>query len=760
MKRTRRHAAVVLSAQAGAADHGSMELHAAIEFTRDGTMRTPRFSILAYTGVPMSNVIKGQRIPIVVDLQGLEIPRASIPVLKDHNPSLIVGHTDAIQNDQRSLRVTGVASGAGQVSQEVIQSAKDGFPWQASITATVLVQEEIRRGQSVSVNGRDYVGPILVARRARLKEVSFVALGADENTSAAIAAANKEIAMNFEQWLQAKGMNINDINSATETYLRAQFKADQDLQASAGGEAGGEGEGDDAAGGTATATKPKAKAKAKPAAKKPRTPATVRASAGQASGTSNGVGGGADEDLDTELAAAAGNTDDGDPEDAPITREELQASQQAERNRIAQINRRCEDPVIRAQAIEQGWTPARAELVALRTGRPAIHTGQNRTENTGQVLEAALCRSVGLGDEFVEEQYSEQVVEASDRSDLRGIGIQGVFYAVLAAANKSVRPGNFTNDTIVAAFRADQELRASGFSTVALSDILGNVANKAMLKSFLAVESVARQFCRTRSTKDFKQTTSLRMDANGSFTKVGPDGELKTIGLKQSKYNNQVETYGAIVALNRQQIINDDLGAFMELPQHLGRLSATVLEETVFALLLANTGTFFGTGNANYQEGAGTVLSATSLTAAKKIFRQMKDSNGKLAMVTPKVLLVPSALEDTADRLYTSEFFQETTTANAPSPSRNPHKGKFRPVVAPHLDNTSMSGYSSLAWYLLADPADRAIMEIAYLNGRDTPIIESGETSFQTLGIQWRGYSDFGVAFAETQAGVKSKGEN
>jgi len=52
-----------------------------------------------------------------------------------------------------------------------------------------------------------------------------------------------------------------------------------------------------------------------------------------------------------------------------------------------------------------------------------------------------------------------------------------------------------------------------------------------------------------------------------------------------------------------------------------------------------------------------------------------------------------------------------------------------------------------------------AALEIAYLRGRRVPVIESGETDFNTLGMQWRGYFDFGVAMQDHRAAVKSKGE-
>ena len=62
----------------------------------------------------------------------------------------------------------------------------------------------------------------------------------------------------------------------------------------------------------------------------------------------------------------------------------------------------------------------------------------------------------------------------------------------------------------------------------------------------------------------------------------------------------------------------------------------------------------------------------------------------------------------------------------------------------------------ALAEYVGVEP--RAVIEIGFLNGRDMPVIDSADADFNTLGIQFRGYHDFGVAKQEYRAGVRSKG--
>ena len=69
-----------------------------------------RFSITAYTGGKMS--LPNIPYPVVVDMSGLRVSAKSRPILRDHNPSQIVGHTDNVTVNGGVLKVDGSVSGA------------------------------------------------------------------------------------------------------------------------------------------------------------------------------------------------------------------------------------------------------------------------------------------------------------------------------------------------------------------------------------------------------------------------------------------------------------------------------------------------------------------------------------------------------------------------------------------------------------------------------------------------------------------------
>ncbi|MHC4879910.1 MAG: hypothetical protein ACYTGL_25950, partial [Planctomycetota bacterium] len=190
-----------------------------------------RFTMLAYTGGKL--VLANFAFPVVVDLSGLRIPAKSRPILRDHSQQQIVGHTDTIEINGSSIRLTGVLSAANEHAREVADSADNGFPWQASIGAVAGRVVFVASGETVEVNGRKFAGPLYVARQAVLREVSFVALGADDQTSARLAATDAEdtqievMLMEFEQWLQAMGFDAGSLSEEQTTGLQSLYAASQ-----------------------------------------------------------------------------------------------------------------------------------------------------------------------------------------------------------------------------------------------------------------------------------------------------------------------------------------------------------------------------------------------------------------------------------------------------------------------------------------------------------------------------------------------------
>ncbi|HMO16231.1 MAG TPA: hypothetical protein PKA83_19085, partial [Pirellulaceae bacterium] len=287
--------------------------------------------------------------------------------------------------------------------------------------------------------------------------------------------------------------------------------------------------------------------------------------------------------------------------------------------------------------------------------------------------------------------------------------------------------------------------------------ILSNVANKFLLEGFFSVERTWRNVTAVRNVSDFKTVTSYRLIGKDQYEQVAPGGELKHGTLGEEKYENKADTYGLMLSIDRRDIINDDLDAITTIPRKLGRGSGLKINDVFWSTFLANTN-FFKVANKNFISGATTALSIDGLTEGEVTFMEQVDSDGKPIGVMPLVLLVPPALSALGSQLYKSMELRDTTASNK-YPVANPHQNKFRVEVSRYLSNSQYTGNSSKAWYLLADPSDLPVIEVAFLNGQESPTIETAEADFNKLGVQMRGYHDFGVALQDPRGGVKAKGE-
>ncbi|MHB9070463.1 MAG: phage major capsid protein [Sedimentisphaerales bacterium] len=650
-----------------------LQINAIAKIQAASEEKKPRtFSMTAYTGVPMR--INGWYYPVIVALDGINIESQKRPAFINHitfSNEFLLGQTNKITKTKDDLTAYGIVTGQSPEVMGVLAHADNGFEWQASIGATPDEMEFIKEGSKVKVNGQEFTGPLNVAWKSTLKEISVVALGGDNNTSTKIAANDCYELKLLGVQIMAKEANTEDVRT--------------DIEASG------------------QPKKPETKIDAP-------TP-----------------------DMSAVNAAYAANLE-----------------------RIAAINGVCGTghADIAAKAIRENWAPEKAELEVLRASTPKVSgiVMQNK-EATPSVLEAATMLAGGIPADECAKRYGDKSVEAAQKQFRYGIGLQQL---LMEAA--------WSNGSHIRSFREDPRgVLQAAFSTSSLAGILSNVANKFLLAGFTGVEQTWRKISRIRPCSDFKTITSYRLNGSFNYDEVGAGGELKHAELGEESYTNQAKTYGKIVGITRQDIINDDLGALTAVPQKLGRGAGLKFNNVFWSAFQATSpaAAFFHTANhANYVVGAATPLGLDSLTAIVTYFKQMKDAKGIYTGLEPAILLVPVDIEGVANSIYQSQLLIAvgTTGTAAKYPNQNIHVGKYEVAPSRYLSDSSITGYSTTAWYLLANPMDAAAMEVLFLNGREQPTVEQADADFDTLGIQMRGYHDFGCALAEWQSGVKVKG--
>ncbi|HQL08118.1 MAG TPA: hypothetical protein PLE35_00855, partial [Lentisphaeria bacterium] len=150
------------------------------------TRHDARITGVAYSGGTFGQTWSGE--PVVVDLTGMKIA-AQVPLMYNHyyEPQYRLGQLE-VSNDGQQLTFSGEIDADKPLGAGIIAEGRK-WEWQASIGADIVGKtEEIEAGDTAEVNGRTIIGPAIIARKSTLREVSVVAIGADQDTHIRIAA--------------------------------------------------------------------------------------------------------------------------------------------------------------------------------------------------------------------------------------------------------------------------------------------------------------------------------------------------------------------------------------------------------------------------------------------------------------------------------------------------------------------------------------------------------------------------------------------
>jgi phage major head subunit gpT-like protein len=385
---------------------------------------------------------------------------------------------------------------------------------------------------------------------------------------------------------------------------------------------------------------------------------------------------------------------------------------------------------------------------------PQIKTSQQFLNEKFTTLEAAVCVTAGL--DRVEQYFDDKTLEAAHKQYMHGVGFRDVLHICAQENGYSSYATQDIGPLYDYAFGV-KGIKAAGFSSISLPGILSNIANKFLNEGFMNVDSSWRDISSRRAVPDFKQSSSYSLTGDLTYELVGPAGELKSGSLGELAYTNQILSYGRLLTISRRDLVNDDLGALTQAAMRLGRGAGLALAKVFWTAYLANVSTMFASGNANVLTGGGSALSITSLGSAQSLFRKQTGPDGEPLAVVPKILLTPPELEIAADALVHQTSIN-TGGASTEAQVSSTATAKYRPVTSSYLSNSNYTGYSTTAWYLLADPKDMPTVEVAFLNGRDSPTIERAQADSSVLGINMRAYHDFGIGMLEPRGGVRAAG--
>lgn len=283
-------------------------------------------------------------------------------------------------------------------------------------------------------------------------------------------------------------------------------------------------------------------------------------------------------------------------------------------------------------------------------------------------------------------------------------------------------------------------------------------ANRTTLLAAYATQSDTwRKFCATGSVSDFREYKRLRPGSLSNLDDVQENGEFKNKKLTDGSYEKvSIGTKGNIINVSRKMIINDDLGAFLGLAKQLGRAAARSIEADVYKLLAMNSGNgpTMADGNPLFHSSHNNIATAAyptvdSLTAVRLLMASWKDKdNNDFLDIRPHTILSPMALENVFNLLNGAQFDPNSTKFELP----NVVRGMFNQVIGtPRLTGNP--------WYAFADPNEVPAIEVNFLNGQQTPYMET-EQGFTVDGMSWKIRHDYGVSAVDYHGVVINKGAN
>lgn len=427
------------------------------------------------------------------------------------------------------------------------------------------------------------------------------------------------------------------------------------------------------------------------------------------------------------------------PVETGITQADLQKAMEQERKRTSEITAMFRDfdvegadeAIVLGKSVEEAREMVMDQLRARNKG-VSVTMGEAESDKFRAAAQDAVLMAAGI-----------PVADAAPGAqELRG-------YSMVEMARESLRreSGSTVN------FGDNMELaRAAINSTSTFPAIMSNLANKSVMVGFNEAETTYQIWAGKGSNRDFKEAARVALSEAGTLELVPEGGQFKQDSFGEASARTKVATYGKLFSLTRQAIINDDLGLFSKIATKYGSAAKRLVNKMVYAQLtgkvkMQDNVALFDAKHGNVA-GTGEALSVKAIAKAITAMRRQKGIQGEATLnITPKYLVVPPELEMTAYQIVNSTAAVDGVNSGV----ANPYKGRFIVVADAELTDPD-------AWYLVADATQHDTIEVTYLNGVETPRLETRQ-GFDVDGIEYKVAFDCGVSALDFRGVFKNAGK-
>lgn len=307
-------------------------------------------------------------------------------------------------------------------------------------------------------------------------------------------------------------------------------------------------------------------------------------------------------------------------------------------------------------------------------------------------------------------------------------------------------------------------------STGSFANLMLDAANKTLLAGYEEAPYTWSMWARqAQSVDDFKPINRIRLSEMSNPEAVPEGMDYPETRMSDAKESYKIEKYGNIFSVTWETVVNDDLDALSRIPASQGAACRRKQNAAVYGVLTANatmadTGALFNTtaqttaGGHDNQDGSGAAPSVAELNAGYLRMMTKKGINSSVTLnIMPEFLIVPAALAATAMEVLGSIARPEVGGSAAGNANTHNIYGpngqrQLRLIVEPVLDASSAT-----AWYLAASNSQVDTVELAFLSGEESPVLES-EWGFDNDVYRYKVRQTFGVAAIDFRGLDKNPG--
>lgn len=397
------------------------------------------------------------------------------------------------------------------------------------------------------------------------------------------------------------------------------------------------------------------------------------------------------------------------------------------------LDRHAAAPLTRdALLAEIGRRFAGLDAPAQTANRVPANAGRNVT--LARAMEDAVFHRMSPGSELPE-----------DARQFRGMSLLRLAEEVIGSSGVSVR-GMSAHEIAERALHTTSDFPA----------LMGSAMNRRLRAAYEENQPSYRMWARRApNAPDFRSIDVIQASAMPDLLKVNEAGEFKYGTASDGKVSYSVVTYGRIIGISRQTIINDDLRALERMTTGFAGSAARLENRTAYAILTANAAMSYDNtalfhANHGNLAGSGAAISATTLGAGRTAMRLQEGLQGEELNLAPRYLIVPATQEQLAYQYTSAQFVPAKATDT--NEFRAGGRTALEPIVEAVLD-----GSSAASWYLAADSAQCDTVEYCYLEGAEGVQLSS-RIGFTVDGVELKASLDFAAAAIDHRGLYKNPG--